>query len=173
MYIIISFSCLATALFVGAVASLTVIAITLKRSKAKTRAVFIQPDRAEETTHNEPAHKPKPKPSRIYTGCTIDIGPLPPASNMNTHTTMLPMVTQKLTAGAMEDVPLYEDSTDPIPLPLLHKTMYLMAVYNNYNYEVWRVNYTLYQARNCQLQHIHMYNTKEAPLYQILPMFTN
>jgi hypothetical protein len=46
---------------------------------------------------------------------------------------MLPMVTQKLTAGAMEDVPLYEDSTDPIPSPLLHKTMLLMAVYNNYS----------------------------------------
>jgi hypothetical protein len=104
---IISFSCLATALFVGAVASLTVIAIFLKRSKAKTRAVSVQSNRAEGTTRNEPGYEnvmPSPSPSistqdnvayghertsTRRTGSTLDvqndIGRLPPASSINTH----------------------------------------------------------------------------------------
>jgi hypothetical protein len=104
---IISFSCLAIAFFVGAVASSTVIAIYLKMRKAKTRAVSVQSNRAEGTTHNKPEYEnvvrsPLPSVStqdNVAYGHTrisirgagstqdiqIDIGPLPPASNMNIH----------------------------------------------------------------------------------------
>jgi hypothetical protein len=98
MYIIISFSCLATALFVGAVASLIVIAIYLKRSKAKTRAESVQSNRA----HNEPEYE------------NITLSPLPSVSAINTQDNVAYGHTR--TSTRRGDVPMYEDVTDPLPL---------------------------------------------------------
>jgi hypothetical protein len=95
---IISFSCLATALFVGAVASLIVIAIYFKRSKAKTRAVSVQSNRA----HNEPEYE------------NVSLSPLPSVSAINTQDNVAYGHTRpRIRRG---DVPMYEDVTDPIPL---------------------------------------------------------
>ena len=99
---IISFSCLATALFMGGVASLVVIAIFLKRSKAKIRAASAQSNRAEETTHkyNEPAYE------------NVTLSPLPSVSVINTHDNVAYGHTTS-TRGAMQDVPIYQNDTCP------------------------------------------------------------
>jgi hypothetical protein len=103
---IISFSCLATALFVGAVASLTVITIFIKRSKAKTRAVSVQSNRAEGTTHNEPGYE------------NVTLSPSPSVSAINTQDNVAYGHTRTSTrrAGVMQDVAMYESVTDPISL---------------------------------------------------------
>ena len=72
---IISFSCLATALFMGVVVASIIAIATFLRSKAKTRAVSVQSNRAKKSTHNEPAYEnvklsPSPSASRSYAGCT-------------------------------------------------------------------------------------------------------
>ena len=134
---IISFSCLAIALFVGVVvASLIVIAILLKRSKAKIRAASAQSNTAEETTHNEPAYENVmlsllPSVSAINTqdnvayGNTRGAGATQDVPIYQNYTGPVGIIgTQdniayghtKTIAGAMQDVPMYEDVTDPIPL---------------------------------------------------------
>ena len=92
---IIFFSCIATALFAGVVASATVIVIFLKRSKAKIRAVYVQSNRAERTTYNEPAY-----------GNVIP-SPLPSVSAINTHDNVAYGCAKTSTrgAGATQDVP--------------------------------------------------------------------
>ena len=95
---IISFSCLATALFVGAVASLTVI---LKRSRAKIRAVSVQSNRAEETTHNE----------LVYENVTHS--PSPSASAINTQDNVAYGNTRTSTTGATHDIPTYQNEICP------------------------------------------------------------
>ena len=101
---IIFFSNLATALFVGAVASSTVIVIFLKRSKAKIRAASVQSNNGERTTHNEQAY-----------GNVIP-GPLLSASAINTHDNVAYGHTKISTrgAGAIKDVPMYEEITNRI-----------------------------------------------------------
>ena len=105
---IISFSCLATVFFVGAVASLTVIATFLKRSKVKIRTASVQSNRAEEITHNEPVYgnvtpSPLPSVSAINTQDNVAYG--------NTRTS-----TREERATCIQDVPMYEEVTDPISL---------------------------------------------------------
>ena len=76
---IISFSILATASFVGVVVASIIVIATFLRSKAKIRVVSIQSNRAEESTHNEPAYEnvmlsPSPSCSQChqYTGqCSL------------------------------------------------------------------------------------------------------
>ena len=99
---IISFSCLATALFVGAVASLTVIAIFLKKSQVKNRTAS---NRAEETTQNE----------SVYENATLS--PLPSASAINTQDNVAYGHTRTSTRGegATQDVPTYQNDTGPLP----------------------------------------------------------
>ena len=77
---IISFSAVAMALVVSAVVFITVMAVILKRNKAKTTAVFALSNRAEATTSDEPMYEnvtgPLPSISTITTqdnvayGCT-------------------------------------------------------------------------------------------------------
>ena len=121
----------------GAVASLTVIPIFLKKSEVKIRAAS---HRAEETTHNEPVYgnvmlSPLPSVSAINTqdnvaygntrastrgaGATQDVpmyqndtGPLPPVRIISTQDN----VTYGHTIGATHDVPMYEEVTDPVSL---------------------------------------------------------
>ena len=140
---IISFSRLATALFVGAVASLTVIAIFLKKSKLKIRAASIQSNRAEEITDNEPVYgnvmlSPSISVSAINTqdnvayghtrtstrgpGITQDVptyqndtGPLPPVCVISTQDNVAYGHT-KTSIGATHDVPMYEEVNDLISL---------------------------------------------------------
>ena len=98
---IISFSCLATALFVGAVTSLTVIVIFLKRSRAKIRAVSVQSNRAEETTHNELVYE------------NVKLSPLPSASAINAQDNVAYGQTSSSTRGATQDIPTYQNDTGP------------------------------------------------------------
>ena len=102
---IISFSSLATALFVGAMASLIVIAILLKRSKAKIRAASVQSNRAERTAHNEPVYK------------NVMLSPLPSVSAINTQDNAAYGHTRTSTrgVGATQDVPTYQNYTGPLP----------------------------------------------------------
>ena len=95
----ISFSCLATALFMGAVTSLTVIVIFLKRSRAKIRAVSVQSNRAEETIHNELAYE------------NVMLNPSPSASSINTQDNVAYGQTSTSTKGAMQDIPTYQNDT--------------------------------------------------------------
>ena len=140
---IISFSCLATALLVGALASLTVMAAFLKRSKAKIRAMSIQSNRAEESTHNAPAYEnimlsPSPSVSAINTLDNVAYGHTRTSTRGARATQDVPTYqndsgpvgiistqdnvaydhtkTSTRGAGAMQDVPMYEEVTDPIPL---------------------------------------------------------
>jgi hypothetical protein len=103
---IIPFSCLATALLVGAVASFTVIAIFLKRKKAKSTTVSVQPNRAKGTTRNEPAYE------------NVTLSPLPSVSAINTQDNVAYGHTKTSTrrAGATQDVPMYESVTGPLPI---------------------------------------------------------
>ena len=104
---IISFSCLATALFVGAVASLIAIVIFLKRSKAKIRAVSVQSKKTEGTTHYEPAYE------------NVMLSPSLSVNAINTHDNVAYGNIKTSTRGAgatQQDVPMYEKVTDPIPL---------------------------------------------------------
>jgi mannitol-specific phosphotransferase system IIBC component len=106
VYIIISFSCLAIALFVGAVASLTVTAIILKRRKEKTRAVSVQPNRTEEITRNEPGYE------------NVTLSPLSSVSAINTQDNVAYGHTRTSTrrGGVMQDVAMYESVIGPLPL---------------------------------------------------------
>ena len=101
---IIFFSNLATALFVGAVASSTVIVIFLKRSKVKIRPALVQSNNGERTTHNEPAY-----------GNVIP-GPISSASAINTHDNVAygHSKTSARGGGATQEVPMYEEITYPI-----------------------------------------------------------
>ena len=99
---IIFFSCLATALFVGAVVSSTVIVIFIKRSKAKIRAASVQLNNGERTTHNEQAYG------------NVMPTPLPSVSAINTHDNVAYSQTKPRGAGATQKVPMYEEITDPI-----------------------------------------------------------
>ena len=101
---VIFFSCLAIALFVGAVASSTVIVIFLKRSKAKIRAVSVQPNDGERTTQNEQAYG------------NVTPSPLPSVSAINTHDNVAYGHSKTLARGeeATQQVPMYEEITYPI-----------------------------------------------------------
>jgi hypothetical protein len=107
---IISFSCLATALFMGAVVSVTVIVIILKRSKAKTRAVSTLSNRAEETTHNNPEYE------------NITLSPLPSVSAINTQDNVAYGHTRTSTRreGATQDVPMHQNDIGPATIINTH-----------------------------------------------------
>ena len=137
---ITSFSSLATALFMVAMVSLIVISIFLKRNKAKIRAVSVQSNRTEETTHNEQDYEnvmlsPSPSVSAINTQDKVAYGPTRTSTRGAGATQYVPtyqndtgpagiISTQdnvayghtKTIAGAPQDVPMYEEVTDPIPL---------------------------------------------------------
>ena len=100
---IIFFSNLATALFVGAVASSTVIVIFLKRSKVKIRGVSVQSNNGEKTTHSEQAYG------------NVMPTPLPSVSAINTHDNVAYGCIKTSTRGARatQNVPMYEEITDP------------------------------------------------------------
>ena len=103
---IISFTSLATALIVGAVLSITVVAIILlKRNQVKTLAVLIHSNREEGTTHDEPMSENV-------------IGPLPSVSTINTQDNVAygHKRTSTRAKGAMHNEPMYEDVTGPLPL---------------------------------------------------------
>ena len=100
---IISFSCLATSLFMGVVVASIIVIATFLRSKAKTRAVCIQSNRAKESTHNEPAYE------------NVKLSPSPSASAINTQDNVAYGHTKTIT-GAMQETPIYEDVTSPSPL---------------------------------------------------------
>ena len=101
---IISFSCLPTALFVGAVASLVVIAIFLKRSQAKIRAASVQSNRAESTTLRESDYE------------NITLSPLPSVSAINTQDNVAYGHTRISIRGARatQNVPMYQNDTNPV-----------------------------------------------------------
>ena len=138
---IISFSCLATALFVGAVTSFIVIAVFLKKSKAKIRTVFEQSNRAESTTLRESDYEnitlsPSPSVSAINTQDNVAYGhtrisirgaratqnvPMyqndtNPVGIISTQDNVAYGQTKTRGAGAIQDVPMYQEVTDPIPL---------------------------------------------------------
>ena len=97
---IISFSCLATVLFVGVVVASIIATATYLRSKAKVRAVSIQSNKAKESTHNEPAYE------------NVMLSPLPSASAINTQDNVAYGNTRTSIRGATKDIPTYQNDTD-------------------------------------------------------------
>ena len=76
------------------------------RSKAKTRAVSVQSNRAKKSTHNEPAYE------------NVKLSPLPSASVINTQDNVAYGHTRTSTrgAGATQNVPIYQNDIGPLPL---------------------------------------------------------